>query len=385
MKKTAEHVQEFFQSEKAGGIVLIGCTLASLILANSGIGSLYREFWHGKIAGMSLEHWINDGLMAVFFFFVGLELKREIVAGELSDLKKASLAVVAALGGMIVPAFVYSLFNFGTDTQSGAGIPMATDIVFAIGILSLLGSRMPSSLTVLLTALAVIDDLGAIVVIAVFYSSGLSWIYLGAALVVFTALLVIGRFRGTSPVPHVIGGLLLWYCMLNSGIHATIAGVLLALAVPFGDGSAQSLSHRFEHWLDRPVSFLILPVFALANTAIALSADIGSSLLSASSLGIITGLWAGKPVGIVLFAFLGVKLGISRLPHPLTFLHIGGMGFLGGIGFTMSMFITLLAFAGPGLIAESKIAILVSSLLAGVTGYAWLRLLSSSRASHAED
>lgn len=366
--------KEFFESEKAGGIVLIICTIVSLVLANSFFQTGYIQFWKVYLAGMSLEHWINDGLMAVFFLLIGLELEREIYDGELSDIKNALLPVSGALGGMIVPAALYLIFNYGTETQSGAGIPMATDIAFALGILSLLGSRVPVSLKVFLTALAVIDDLGAIIIIAVFYTATLSLFNLFMAIGVFVVLLILNRLKVHILIPYIIGGIIMWYFMLNSGVHATITGVLLAFAIPFGDGGKNTASYKLQHFLHEPVAFLILPVFALANTAIALNSDIQSIFTQIYSYGISAGLIIGKPAGIFLFSFAAVSFGICKLPAELNWKAIIGVGFLGGIGFTMSIFITLLAFDNPVIIDNSKLVILISSLFAGLIGFVLLKL-----------
>ncbi|MEG8946745.1 Na+/H+ antiporter NhaA [Rosettibacter firmus] len=364
---------EFFESEKAGGILLVIMTALSLIVANSPLQTIYINFWNYDIANHSLSHWINDGLMAIFFLLIGLELEREIYKGELSDIKNALLPIFAAGGGMIVPASIYTLFNFGTDTQSGAGIPMATDIAFAIGILSLLGKRVPSSLKIFLTALAVIDDLGAILVIAIFYTSDLSFINLFTALGIFAILLLLNRLKVYSLLPYIIGGIIMWYFMLNSGVHATITGVLLAFAIPFNKKDEESPSYHLQHFLHKPVAFLILPIFALANTCIAIESDWYNNLLNNYGIGIISGLLLGKPLGIILFSFLGVLLGLCKLPSDLKWINISGAGFIAGIGFTMSIFITLLAFDNPRIIDYSKISILIASLIAGMIGYIILR------------
>jgi NhaA family Na+:H+ antiporter len=306
--------------------------------------------------------------MAVFFLLIGLELERELVNGELSDPKNALLPIVAAAGGIIVPALVHFGLNHGTPTQAGLGIPMATDIAFALGVLALLGSRVPASLKIFLTALAVMDDLGAIVVIALFYTAEVSIGWLAAALAVFVLLVLLNRMgRVMALAPYLLGGVLMWFFMLKSGVHATIAGVLLAFAIPY--------SARLEHLLHKPVAFLILPLFALANTGVVIGADWAQALLTSNSLGIVLGLGAGKPVGIVLASFAAVALGLCRLPSSLAWRHVLGAGLLGGIGFTMSIFITNLAFAGEaGLVNGSKMAILAASLVAGVAGFTWLRL-----------
>ncbi len=377
--------KEFFESSKAGGIVLILCTIVSLSIANSTLGPAWLGFWHQYVAGLSIEHWVNDALMAIFFLLIGLELKRELVNGELSDLRNAMLPMLAAAGGIAVPALIHFGLNGGTPTQAGVGIPMATDIAFALGVLALLGNRVPASLKIFLTALAVMDDLGAIIVIALFYTAELSFLYLAGALAVFAGLLALNRvLRVMALLPYLLGGALMWFLMLKSGVHATIAGVLLAFTIPYSSrqDDAESPSHRLEHVLHKPVTFLILPVFALANTGIIIGAGWETELFSSNSLGIIAGLVAGKPVGIFLFSFAAVALGLCRLPLDLAWRHILGAGLLGGIGFTMSIFITNLAFVGAGdTINASKMAILVASLVAGIAGFTWLKLLGGPLAT----
>jgi NhaA family Na+:H+ antiporter len=363
---------EFFNSEKAVGIVLIACTAISLILTNF-LWPGYHHIWEFPIAGHSFEHWINDGLMAIFFLLIGMEMEREVYIGELSSLKNAALPMVAALGGMVVPAGFYALFNMGTDTAHGVGIPMATDIAFALGILSLVGKRVPFSLKILLTALAVIDDLGAIIIIALFYTSTLSVVNLAIAMGIFGVLLIFNRMKVFNLWPYLIGGVVMWYFMLNSGVHATITGVLVAFAIPFGDGGEKSLSYRMQHFLHKPVAFLIMPLFALANTSIIIESDWYTHLGEPVSLGIFAGLLLGKPVGIVLFSFIAVALGLCALPASIKWRHMFGIGLLGGIGFTMSIFITLLAFDDAGHIVQSKITILLASLVAGILGYFYLK------------
>jgi NhaA family Na+:H+ antiporter len=365
---------EFFKSEKAGGVLLIFCTAISLLLCNSVLQHDYLSVWHFPILGKASGHWINDGLMTVFFLLIGLELEREIYFGELSILKNAMLPIAAAIGGMIVPAGLFLVFNFDTPAQSGAGIPMATDIAFAIGILSLLGSRVPPPLKVMLTALAVIDDLGAIIVIAVFYTSSLVWVNLAIAVAIFGSLLVLNRLKINSLIPYLIGGAGMWYFMLQSGVHATITGVLLAFAIPFGDGGEKSPSFILQHFLHKPVAYVILPLFALANTCIVMSGDWPTHLFEPSSLGILAGLTIGKPLGIIFFASIAVALGICTLPAELKWKHVIGVGLLGGIGFTMSIFITLLAFDQPEQINQSKMAILIASLLSAILGFTWLNM-----------
>lgn len=378
----------FFESEKAGGILLIVCTVISLLLANSPLGETYLRMWHLQVAGLSIEHWVNDALMAVFFLLVGLELERELYNGELSDFRNALLPIVAAVGGIAVPALIHFGLNSGTPTQAGIGIPMATDIAFALGVLALLGSRVPASLKIFLTALAVMDDLGAIVVIAVFYTADLALVYLLGALAVFAVLVCMNRFLHVMKLaPYLLGGALMWVLMLKSGVHATIAGVLLAFAIPFSarQDDVQSPSHRLEHMLHKPVAFGILPVFALTNTGIIVGAGWAQELASSNSLGILAGLVLGKPLGITLLCFAAVALGICKLPLDLRWKHIFGAGLLGGIGFTMSIFITNLAFAGQtGIINASKMAILFASLLAGVIGFVWLKIFGGPPASNGD-
>ncbi|HMW16382.1 MAG TPA: Na+/H+ antiporter NhaA [Accumulibacter sp.] len=372
--------ERFVSSEQAGGKLLIVCTFLSLVLSNSPLGEPYLAFWDGTIAQMTLEHWVNDGLMAIFFLLIGLELERELYVGELANFRSALLPIVAAIGGMVTPAFLHWLFNGGTPTQPGVGIPMATDIAFALGALGMLGNRVPLSLKVFVVAFAVMDDLGAIILIAVFYTTKLSVTYLVGALAVWGLLLAMNKvLRIMTLIPYLLGGGVMWGLMLKSGVHATLAGVLLAFAIPFSsvDEGSQSPSHRLEHWLHLPVALVILPVFALANTGIVIGADWLQQLASVNSAGIAAGLLIGKPVGVTVFCALAVGLGICRLPGDLKWNHVFGAGLLGGIGFTMSIFIANLAFVGdPALIKSSKMAILASSLLAGTLGFWWLKSFS---------
>lgn len=368
---------EFFEIEKASGIILILCTVTSIAIANSSFGAGYLEFWHTRIGiegdaislKYSLEHWVNDGLMAIFFLLIGLEIERELYIGELANPKNAILPIVAAIGGMATPALLHFLLNRGTETQWGIGIPIATDIAFALGVLALLGNKVPVSLKIFLTALAIIDDLGAIVVIAIFYVDDFSLVYLVKALAIFSGLLILNRLRVHRLAPYLIPGAFMWYFTLKSGIHPTIAGVLLAFAIPFGRGDEESPSYKLQHFLHKPVAFIVMPLFALANTGIVLTGQWMEGLMSANSLGIFTGLVVGKALGISLFSLLAVKVGLSRLPSDVSWRHIIGAGFLGGIGFTMSIFITLLAFENPQIIQASKISILISSLVAGGLGF----------------
>ncbi len=380
---------DFFESEKSSALVLLACTVLCLLIANSAWGTGYTDFWRQKVFGLSLEHWVNDALMAVFFLLIGLELERELYVGELSSLKNALLPIVAAIGGIVVPAGVHFALNSGTPTQAGTGIPMATDIAFALGALALLGSRVPPMLKVFMTATAVMDDLGAIIVIAVFYSTQFSLVHLLGALAVLGVLAIFNRvLRITALTPYLLGGAIMWFLMVKSGVHATISGVLLAFAIPFEPRSRdteqrgllpglpeESPSHRLEHVLHKPVAFVILPLFALANTGVVFDSHWQQGIFNPNSLGIISGLVLGKPVGIVLLSYVAVASGMCRLPVDLTWRHLIGVGLLAGIGFTMSIFITNLAFASqPDFVNTSKMAILVASVSAGLLGMLWLTL-----------
>ncbi len=317
---------EFFESEQASGVLLIACTLISILIANSLYGKGYIDFFHLKIGpetGLiklhySVEHWVNDALMAIFFLLIGLEIEREVYVGELSDLKNASLPIFAAVGGMAMPALIYFLINRGTSTQNGFGIPMATDIAFALGILALLGNKVPAALKVFLTALAIIDDLGAILIIALFYVNDFSFLYLILSLIIFVGLIMLNRMGINSLPMYLIPGIFMWYFMLQSGVHATLAGVLLAFSIPFRDGGEQSPSYRLQHFLHKPVAFLIMPIFALTNTGIIFASGWTNELLSPNSLGVFAGLVLGKPLGIVMASFLAIKSGLSRLSSELS-------------------------------------------------------------------
>jgi NhaA family Na+:H+ antiporter len=363
----------FFESEKAGGLILLLCTAFSLVISNTSFSESYFAIWHHPIANHSFEHWINDGLMAIFFLMIGLELEREVYKGELSKFKDAILPISGALGGMLFPALIFLLFNFGTKTQSGIGIPMATDIAFALGVLSLVGNKVPNSLKVFLTALAVIDDLGAIIVIALFYTKTLYFVNLVISLSIFAGLLVLNRMKVNNLWIYLVAGVFMWYFMLNSGVHATITGVLLAFAIPFQDGSEKTISYKLQHFLHKPVVFIILPLFALCNTAIIIGSDWLHNFTADYSMGIIFGLIIGKPLGIILFSYLAILFGLAKLPKELSMKKLLGAGFLGGIGFTMSIFISLLAFDNAAIINNAKFMILVASLLSGIVGFLWLK------------
>ncbi|MEN2402026.1 Na+/H+ antiporter NhaA [Flavobacterium sp. MC2016-06] len=377
--KLTKTFKAFFENEKSGGLLLLFVTVISLFLANSSFQADYIGFWDKEFSGHSITHWINDGLMTIFFLLIGLELEREIYHGELSNIRNASLPIMAAFGGMLVPAAIFLALNFGTATQNGAGIPMATDIAFAIGILSLLGKKVPASLKIFLTALAVIDDLGAIIVIAIFYTTTIAFVNLAIALGIWAFLFLLNRLKIHNLIPYLIGGIAMWYFMLHSGVHATITGVILAFVIPFGDGGEKSVSYQLQHFLHKPVAFVILPLFAMANTCIAIQSDWHEGLNHPNAFGIILGLVIGKPLGIVLFSSIGVSAGLCALPKNLKWAHILGAGMLGGIGFTMSIFITILAFKDPETIVFSKIAILIASMLSGIFGFFYLKYTLSKK------
>ncbi|MCW3080679.1 Na+/H+ antiporter NhaA [Segetibacter sp.] len=366
----------FFDSEKVGGVLLLFCTVISLSIANSPIGESYVQLMHTRVdlsfanasLNYSIEQWVNDGLMAIFFLMVGLEVEREIYVGELSDIKKAILPVAAAVGGMVVPSLIHFILNKGTPSQAGFAIPMATDIAFALGVLALAGNKIPTSVKVFLAALAIIDDIGAIVVIAFFYTKTIFFMYLLVALAIFCLLLTFNRMRVTNLVFYLLPGLLMWYCFLQSGVHATLSGVLLAFAVPFNKKDEKNVSLRLQHFLHRPVAFIIIPVFALVNTAIILPRNFIESIVNTNSAGIILGLFVGKVAGIVSFPYLLIKAGKATLQEGISLQSLTGIGFLGGIGFTMSMFISNLAFDNHDLMITSKLSILIGSALSAVTG-----------------
>jgi NhaA family Na+:H+ antiporter len=380
LKHSKKIFVDFFESEKSGGLTLIFFTLISLIITNSSFQHDYLAIWEKSFAGMSLEHWINDALMAVFFLLIGLELKREFQIGELSSIKKAALPLFSAAGGMLVPALIYLFYNFQQPTANGFGIPMATDIAFALGVLSLLGNRVPLSLKIFLTALAVIDDLGAILVIALFYTKTIIWINLIASLGLFGLLLLFNKLKIKSLLVYIPVGIIMWYFMHHSGIHATITGVLLAFAIPTKPAKKlASPAEIMQHFLHYPVPFVILPLFALANTAIIIDDNWLDSLTFPASQGIAFGLLIGKPIGIFLFTWLAIRLNMAEKPTGVSWHQLFGVGVLGGIGFTMSIFVTLLAFDSSELINHGKFAILISSLIAGLIGFIWLQLALKKR------
>jgi len=369
--------KDFFNSTSSSGIILFSCLILSLIIANSPIGAGFNTLLETQIGfennAVHLRYpialWINDGLMAIFFLLVGLEIKREVVEGELSSPKKAILPIICAIGGAIVPALIYSLFNSGSPTAGGWGIPMATDIAFALAVLSLLSDKVPISLKIFLAALAIVDDLLAILVIALFYSSELHFMNLIYAGAILGLLFLFNRLGVKNLAFYLIPGVLIWYFVHHSGIHATIAGVLIALTLPTTADEKESPLEKLEHALTKPVSFLIIPIFALANTNIRIEDGMVEGLFTGLGMGIVLGLIIGKPVGILLISWLSVKLKISQLPDQAGWIHILGVGLLAGIGFTMSIFISILSFADPLLVQEAKFSILVGSILSGFLGY----------------
>ncbi len=427
-KQALTPFEEFVHAEASSGILLMVCTVAAMVIANSALQPLYETILHTKITigtdtfniSHSLHHWINDGLMALFFFTVGLEIKREILVGELADRRQALLPIAAAIGGMIIPALIYTIFNFGTDAIAGWGVPMATDIAFALGVLAILGKRIPKALVGFLLALAIVDDLGAVLVIAAFYTEQINMFALGFAGIALIGLILSNIAGIRRPMPYIFFGLLLWIGMLESGIHATLAGVITALTVPanslcnsgpfvrrirqlnskyesLGDSnlhimqnaekqkilqSMENFVHcmesplqRMEHKLHIWVSFLIIPVFALANAGIPIDmTSLGNTLTHPVTLGVVTGLIGGKLFGILFFSWLVLKLGWSRLPNGVNMQQIAGVSLLAGIGFTMSIFIAGLAFSNEQYLLNAKIGILAASLLAGIGGYTALRL-----------
>ncbi len=421
--------ERFLRRTTAGGIVLIGTSLLTLLIANSHWGDGFHHFWEQTLVlsmgswelGQSLHRWVNDGLMALFFLLVGLEIKREILVGELSSPRDAALPIGAALGGMVVPALVYALFNYGTPSASGWGIPMATDIAFAIGILVLLAWRVPRSLIIFVTALAIVDDLGAVFVIALFYTDAINWISLAWAASVLALLILFNRGGVRHPLPYILAGIVLWYLTLLSGLHATVAGILLAFTIParpafspeqfnqrlqeLGQGfhaavldpqapdhplsnhrmatiaenveraamAVQAPLQRMEHGLSAWVTFLIIPIFALANAGIDFRPiDFSASISAPVTLGVMFGLVLGKFIGISGSCWLILKLGWGQMPQGMNWRHLTGAAWLGGIGFTMSLFIGGMAFSDPQLFQDAKLGILLSSLIAATLGLVWL-------------
>ena len=383
-----DYFKKFLHSSQSSGIILILCVAISLMVANSSLGVSFQNLLDKNI-GTELFHlnyplsiWINDGLMAIFFLLVGLEIKREIVEGELSNFRSASLPIIAAVGGMVVPAAIYMLFNHGTEYAKGWAIPMATDIAFSLAIISMLGKRVPLSLKIFLAALAIVDDLGAILVIAIFYTDQIHWAYLGLSALMVAILSTFNFFKLKKHIFYIIPGLFLWYFMHHSGIHATIAGVLLAFTIPTNISTTEiSPLEKLEQKLHLPVNFLIMPIFALANTNITFKSGMVDGLFTNFGYGIILGLFLGKLIGITFFSWIFIKLKISSLPDQSSWTHIMGAALLAGIGFTMSIFIALLSFKGhPEIQDEAKFAVLVASVISGFAGYSFLRYVGKKKA-----
>lgn len=373
---------DFISNEKIGGILLLISTVSSVLIANSFMGQAFYRFIHsefnlslpGFFLDYSIQHWINEGLMTLFFLMVGLEIERELYVGELSIIKNALLPILAALGGMVVPSAIYLCLNYRTGTITGFGVPMATDIAFSLAILSLLSNKIPTSIKIFLTAFAIIDDLGAIVIIAIFYSKNISLIYLLLSIVVYVILLIFNRKKVFYIWPYITLGLIMWYLMAKSGIHPTITGVLLAFAIPFKKDGVNP-SYKIQLALHKPVSLIILPIFAMANTCIQISSVNLIDLFSLNSIGIFLGLVVGKPIGIFLFSFVSIMLGVCQYPTDATYKHILGAGFLGGIGFTMSIFIANLAFSDSNIINGSILVILLASVLSAIMGFTYFSML----------
>lgn len=377
--------KNFLKSETSGGIILIFCVLISLIIANSPLAEGFNELLATELGrnfdSVELRYpvllWINDGLMAIFFLMVGLEIKRELVEGELSSPKQALLPIIAAIGGVVAPALIYHSFNSGLESDAGWAIPMATDIAFAIAIITLLGKNVPVALKVFLAALAIVDDLMAIIVIAAFYSSSLHYQYLGYAAALVVLLIIFNRMGVTKLFFYLIPGAFIWYFIHHSGIHATIAGVITAFTLPTTKGAEESPLERLEHILSKPVNFLIMPIFALANTNITFEPGMLEGVFTPLGLGIILGLFLGKPLGIFIVSWISIKLRIGKMPNKSTWAHLIGVGMLAGIGFTMSIFISILSFTGQELIlSEAKFSILIGSLLSAIVGSTFLILLN---------
>lgn len=376
--------KSFLNSSTGGGILLFVFLIISLIIANTSLAEPFNSLLTTVIGyesetihlKYSISLWINDGLMAIFFLLVGLEIKRELVEGELSSPRQAALPILAAIGGAVVPAIIYSGFNLGLETAHGWGIPMATDIAFALAVISMLGDRVPASLKIFLAALAIVDDLLAILVIAFFYSTELHTTYLLYAGAIFALLMLFNRFGVKSIWMYIVPGVFIWYFIHHSGIHATIAGVLVAMTLPTTVDAKESPLEKLEHILAKPVNFIIVPLFALVNTNITFQSEMIGGLSSDMGLGIIVGLFVGKTLGIFTTCYICIKSGLAKLPELASWKHIVGVGMLGGIGFTMSIFVSLLSFNDPLHIEEAKLAILVGSIISGVSGYMFLNAVS---------
>lgn len=381
------YFKKFFQIAQSSGNLLIICVILSLLIANSSLGSNFQELLDFRLGSYSISLWINDGLMTIFFLLVGLEIKREILEGELSSFKNATLPIFAALGGMLVPAAIFYFFNQGSKYENGWGIPMATDIAFSLAIISMLGKRVPVSIKIFLTALAIVDDLGAIVVIAIFYTEKIETTYLLLCGLVLLILIILNFFKVKRHIFYLIPGVFLWYFMHHSGIHATIAGVLLAFTIPTNESDTEiSPLEKLEEKLHTPVNYFIMPLFALANTNIKFHNGMVDGLFTNFGYGIILGLALGKVIGINLFSFIAIKLKLSDLPNNSKWSQMLGAGLLAGIGFTMSIFIALLSYKGELEIQEeAKFAILVASAISGFMGYFLLKAISEKHNSLEQD
>jgi len=387
------YFKRFFSNSQASGIILIFCVFVSLLIANSPAAEGFQRLLDKEI-GINLFElkypislWINDGLMSIFFLLVGLEIKRELAEGELSSFKTASLPIFAALGGMLVPAIIYSFFNLGTKYGNGWGIPMATDIAFSLAIISMLGKKIPNSIKIFLAALAIVDDLGTIIVIALFYTDQLHWNYILLALGIIAIIFAMNRLKVTRIVVYIILGLFLWHFLHHSGIHAAISGVLLAFLIPTNASNVEiSPLDKLEHKLSIPVSFFIMPIFAFANTNITFTAQMVAGITNTLGLGIICGAILGKLIGINLFSFIAINLKISSLPQNSNWLQMIGVGLLAGIGFTMSIFIALLSFKTETNIQdEAKFAVLVASSVAAILGFTILSISSKAKPEPEDD
>lgn len=377
--------RRFLHHEAFSGMLLLACALGALLLANSSWASLYEELLHIHIGIGSLElsllHWINDGLMAIFFFVIGLEIKREVQFGELKSLSATVLPITAAIGGMIVPALLYTAVTHGSDAVGGWGIPMATDIAFSLGILAIAGSHAPRNVAVFLTALAIVDDLGAIIVIALFYNSNVALLYLALGILFLVLAFLVGKKKVQTFLPYGILGILAWYCFYQSGIHPTIAGVLLGFTIPSKEEPEESMLHKLEKRIHPWSAYFIMPIFALGNAGVSLEGITFAHLLSPIALGVILGLFLGKPIGVFGSFWVLKKCRVIQQPEGTANSHFLSAGALAGIGFTMSLFIASLAFKNPIYLAEAKLGILMASLLSGIVGYILFQYICPKKGS----
>ena len=383
MDKTFSRIQEFIRLETSGGVVLMIAAIFAMIIANTSLSSTYdlilSTYIKVGIGNFEIAKpailWINDGLMAIFFFLVGLEIKREVLAGELSSFDKAILPIMAAIGGMAVPGIIFAIVNWGTpENLNGWAIPTATDIAFALGILALIGSRAPIALKIFLLAIAIIDDLGAIVIIAIFYTSELSINALSISMIGFAAAIALNRLGIQRTAPYLLVGIIVWVFVLKSGVHATLAGVLIAFTIPLkAKNEDEALLYKMEHGLHPWVAFLILPVFAFANAGVNFTGIGIDDLLQPLTLGIAVGLFLGKQIGVFLATWIGVKSGIARLPENVSWKHVYGVACLTGVGFTMSLFIGSLAFTTADVMNAVRLGVVLGSVLSGIIGYLLLK------------